>query len=76
MFVVPSVRHPHAAIYWTLVWMLAIVLVFLVVTGFIAWHGITYRDEEGESDTVRLLFGCIALLFFMRVLFVDVFKVF
>ena len=51
-------------------------LVFLVVTGFIAWHGITYRDEEGESDLVRLLFGCIALLFFMRVLFVDVFKVF
>ena len=51
-------------------------LVFLTVTGFIAWHGITYRDEEGESDMVRLLFGCIALLFFVRVLFVDVLKVF
>jgi hypothetical protein len=47
-------------------------LVFLVVTGAIAYHGLTYRDEEGNSDTVRLLFGCIALLFFFRVLFVDV----
>lgn len=47
-------------------------LVFLIVTGAIAYHGLTYRDEEGDSDTVRLLFGCIALLFFFRVLFVDV----
>ena len=38
-------------------------VVFVAVTGFIAWHGITYRDEEGESDIVRLLFGCIAALF-------------
>lgn len=49
-------------------------LVFLVVTGAIAYHGLTYRDENGDSDTVRLLFGCIALLFFFRVLFVDVFE--
>jgi hypothetical protein len=47
-------------------------LVFLIVTGAIAYHGLTYRDEEGDSDTVHLLFGCIALLFFFRVLFVDV----
>lgn len=47
-------------------------LVFLIVTGVVAYHGLTYRDEEGNSDTVRLLFGCIALLFFFRVLFVDV----
>lgn len=47
-------------------------LVFLIVTGAIAYHGLTYRDEDGNSDTVRLLFGCIALLFFFRVLFVDV----
>lgn len=51
-------------------------VLFLAVTGVIAFHGLTYRDEEGSPDTVRLLFGCIALLFFMRVLFVDVFKVF
>jgi len=50
--------------------------VFLVVTAVVAWHGITYRDEEGETDMVRLLFGCIALLFFTRVLFVDVLQVF
>lgn len=47
-------------------------LVFLIVTGAVAYHGLTYRDDEGNSDTVRLLFGCIALLFFFRVLFVDV----
>ena len=47
-------------------------VVFLAVTGAIAYHGLTFRDEEGNSDSVRLLFGCIALLFFFRVLFADV----
>lgn len=48
---------------------------FVLVTAGIAWHGITYRDERGESDTVRLLMGSIALLFCLRVLFVDIFGV-
>ena len=47
-------------------------VVFLAITGFVAYHGLTYRDEEGNTDTVRLLFGCIALLFFFRVFLVDV----
>jgi hypothetical protein len=38
----------------------------------VAYHGLTYRDEEGESDFVRLLFGCIAFLFFLRVVIVDI----
>lgn len=46
--------------------------VFLVATAFIAYHGITYRNEDGEQDWVRLLFGCIALTFFFLVLFADV----
>ncbi len=46
--------------------------VFLAVTAFIAYHGITYRTPEGEQDLVRLLFGAIALVFFLRVLLVDV----
>ena len=46
--------------------------VFILATGIIAWHGITYRDKDGEKDFVRLLFGCIALIFFMRVLLVDI----
>ena len=46
--------------------------VFLAVTGFVAWHGIRFRDAEGNSDFVRLLFGCIAGLFFFMVLFQDV----
>jgi hypothetical protein len=46
--------------------------VFLAVTAAIAWNGIRYRDESGESDVVRLLFGCIAAVFFCLVLFQDV----
>ncbi len=47
---------------------------FVLVTGFIAYHGLTFRDEEGQTETVHLLFGCIALLFCLRVLFVDILK--
>lgn len=50
-------------------------LVFLIATGFIAWHGIRYRDAEGKSDVVRLLFGCIAAVFFVMVLLQDVLQV-
>ncbi len=46
--------------------------VFLIVTGAIAWHGIRYRDAEGNTDFVRLLFGCIAATYFFLVLFQDV----
>ena len=45
---------------------------FLAVTAFIAWHGITYRDADGKSDLVRVLFACIAATFFFLVLFQDV----
>lgn len=51
---------------------MALDIFFLIVTGIVAYHGLTWRDEEGESDFVRLLFGSIALLFFFRVLLVDV----
>ncbi|MEE9317617.1 MAG: hypothetical protein V3U48_04940 [Rhodospirillales bacterium] len=46
--------------------------IFLAFTGYIALHGIRFRDEEGESDFVRLLFGSIAAVFFFMVLFQDV----
>ncbi|MGB0681152.1 MAG: hypothetical protein ACPGOV_00495 [Magnetovibrionaceae bacterium] len=46
--------------------------IFLAVTGFVAWHGIRWRDENGKADSVRLLFGCIAALFFALILFRDV----
>lgn len=49
---------------------------FLLVTAAVAWHGLTYRDADGESEFGHLLFGAIAILFFLRVLFVDVLKVF
>jgi len=51
-------------------------IVFVAATAAVAYHGITWRDEAGETDTVRLLFGCIALLFCLRVLFGDLLDVF
>ena len=53
-------------------WEMPINIVFLATTGFIAWHGIRYRDAEGKTDLVRMLFGCIAATFFFLVLFQDV----
>lgn len=47
-------------------------IIFLIVTAGIAWHGIRFRDAEGNTDFVRLLFGCIAAVFFFMVLFQDV----
>jgi hypothetical protein len=47
-------------------------LIFLAVTGFIALHGIRYRDADGNTDFVRMLFGCIAAVFFFMVLVQDV----
>ena len=48
--------------------------IFVLITGFIAYHGLSYRDKNGQIETVHLLFGCIALLYCVRVLFVDIFK--
>ena len=49
--------------------------IFLIVTAFVAYHGLTYRDEEGETDFVHMLFGSIALVFFFRVLLAAVLEV-
>ncbi len=46
--------------------------IFLAVTGTIAWHGLRARNEDGKADFVHLLFGCIAALYFVGVLFQDV----
>lgn len=43
-------------------------ILFLLVTGAIAWHGIRYRDADGAPTFGHLLFGCIAALFFVLVL--------
>ncbi|MDX9861205.1 MAG: hypothetical protein RBS99_09830 [Rhodospirillales bacterium] len=45
---------------------------FLAGTGWVAWHGIRYRDAEGHPDLVRLFFAAIAAIFFVMVLFGDV----
>ena len=41
-------------------------IVFLIVTAGVAWHGIRFRDAEGNTDFIRLLFGCIAAVFFFH----------
>jgi hypothetical protein len=53
-------------------WEQPINILFLIVTAAVAIHAIRYRDAEGERDFVRLLFGCIAAVFFCLVLFQDV----
>ncbi len=50
-------------------------ILFLVATAFVTYHGLTYRDKDGESNWVHLLFGCIAGVYFFLVLFRDVLKV-
>ena len=47
-------------------------LIFLAVTGAVAWHAIRFRDKAGRPDYVRLLIGSIAAVFFFLVLFQDV----
>ena len=51
-------------------------LVFIVVTALVAWHGLTFRDEEGQAEWVHLLFGAIALLYCMWILGSDVLGLF
>ena len=50
-------------------------IIFLFVTAFIAYHGLTHRNADGQSNWVHLLFGCIAAVYFFLVLFKDVLKV-
>lgn len=50
--------------------------VLVLVTAFIAWHGISYRNDDGDNDIGHLLFGSIALLFCVRFLFVDLLGLF
>ena len=47
-------------------------IIFLIATALIAHHGITHKNPDGEKDFVRLLFGCIAAVYFVLVLFKDV----
>ena len=50
-------------------------MIFLFATGMIAWHGIRYRDSNGQSDFVRTLFGCIAATYFFLVLMKDILQI-
>ena len=47
-------------------------IIFLIVTALIAHHALTYRNDEGKKDFVRLFFGCIAAVYFILVLLKNV----
>lgn len=48
-------------------------IVFLIVLAFVAWHALRPRGQPRERDDwPRLLFGCIALTFFLLVFFQDI----
>ncbi|MBF0287262.1 MAG: hypothetical protein HQM14_05530 [SAR324 cluster bacterium] len=51
-------------------------IVFVVVTGIIAYHGITYRSKEGQPSGVHMFFGSIALLYCLTVLGKDILGLF
>lgn len=51
-------------------------IIFVLVTGLVAWHGLTFRDKNGEAEWVHLLFGAIALLYCLWVLAHDLLKLF
>ncbi len=56
-------------------WQEPVNYLFLAVTAIVAIHAIRFRDAEGKPDYIRLLFGCIAAVFFLLVLLQDVLKV-
>ncbi len=45
--------------------------IFLILTGVVGWYGIRYRNVGGKPDFVHLLFGVVAAIFFLLVLFQD-----
>jgi hypothetical protein len=45
---------------------------YVIATGAIAWHGLTYKDADEGHPPVHLLFGAIALMFCLRFLLVDI----
>ena len=51
-------------------------IIFVIVTGLVAWHGLTFRTKDGEREWVHLLFGCIALMYCLWVLFSDLLGLF
>ena len=42
-------------------------IIFLLVTALIAHHALTYRNDEGKKDFVRIFFGCIAAVYFFLI---------
>lgn len=50
--------------------------IFVGATGLVAWHGLTFRDSEGEREFVHMLFGAIALLYSMWGLGSDILGLF
>ena len=42
------------------------------MTGLIAHHALTYRNDKGKKDFVRLFFGSIAAVYFILFFFKNI----
>ena len=49
--------------------------IFIIGTAIVAYHGLTFRDENGEKEWGHLFFGAIAALFLVRALFTDILQI-
>ena len=47
-------------------------IIFLIVTALIAHHALTYKNDEGKKDFVRIFFGSIADVYFFLVLLKNI----
>jgi len=47
-------------------------IIFLIVTALIAHHALTYKNDEGKKDFVRIFFGSIAAVYFFLVLLKNI----
>ena len=47
-------------------------IIFLTVTALVAHHALTYRNEDGKKDFVRMFFGSIAAVYFFLFLLKNI----
>lgn len=51
-------------------------LIFVMVTGAVAWHGLSFRDKKGDPELVHMLFGAISAMYCLWILMVDLLGIF
>ena len=51
-------------------------LMFVLITGAVAWHGLSFRTKNGDPELVHMLFGAISAMYCLWVLTVDLLGIF